>query len=55
MERRCSKCHTLGRVYGKLDSFERSRAILERMRLKTGSGITEHDFKLLEDYLRAQF
>ena len=55
MQHRCAKCHTLGRVYGKLDSFEKSRAILERMRFKTGSGITDHDFKLLENYLRAQF
>ncbi len=55
MQARCSKCHTLSRVYAKLDTFDRSMAVLERMRLKTGSGITDHDLALLEDYLRAQF
>jgi cytochrome c5 len=55
MQQRCSKCHTLSRVYAKLDTFERSMAVLERMRLKTGSGITNRDMALLEDYLRGQF
>lgn len=55
LRQRCSKCHTLGRVYGKLDTFERSMATLERMRLKTGSGITDDELALLEDYLRTQF
>lgn len=55
MQHRCSKCHTLGRIYARLDTLERSLTTLERMRLKTGSGITDHDFKLLEDYLRTQF
>ncbi|MFO0596470.1 MAG: hypothetical protein U0228_14230 [Myxococcaceae bacterium] len=53
--RRCSKCHTLGRVYGKLDTLERSLTTLERMRFKTGSGITTHDLEVLEKYLRSQF
>jgi hypothetical protein len=52
---RCSKCHTLGRVYGRLDTLERSMSTLERMRLKTGSGITDDDMRVLSDYLRAQF
>lgn len=55
MQQRCSKCHTLGRVYGRLDTLERSLQTLERMRLKTGSGITDHDMELLEAYLRSQF
>jgi mono/diheme cytochrome c family protein len=55
MQQRCSKCHTLGRVYSRLDSFERSMSTLERMRLKTGSGITDREMKLLEEYLRSQF
>jgi hypothetical protein len=55
IRQRCSKCHTLGRVYGRLDTFERSMATLERMRLKTGSGITDDELKLLEDFLRTQF
>jgi cytochrome c5 len=54
MERRCSRCHTLGRVYGKLDSLERALAVIERMRVKTGSGITAKDQALLEDFVRAQ-
>lgn len=55
ISQRCSKCHSLGRVYGRLDTFERSMATLERMRFKTGSGITDAELKLLEGYLRTQF
>ncbi len=55
MERRCSRCHTLGRVYGKLDTLSRSLATIERMRFKTGSGITQAEMKLLQDFVRAQF
>jgi hypothetical protein len=55
ISRRCSKCHTLGRVYGRLDTLERSLTTLERMRLKTGSGISTADVELLERYLRSQF
>jgi hypothetical protein len=42
-------------VYGRLDTLERSMQTLERMRLKTGSGITDHDMETLEAYLRTQF
>lgn len=55
ISRRCSRCHSLGRVYGRLDTFERSMTTLERMRLKTGSGITDADMELLERFLREQF
>lgn len=55
MQSRCSRCHTLGRVYGKLDTLERSLNVIERMSLKTGSGITEDDLRVLEAYLRSQF
>jgi cytochrome c5 len=55
MERRCSRCHTLGRVYGKLDTRSRALAIIERMRFKTGSGITEGELRQLQDFVRAQF
>jgi hypothetical protein len=55
MQHRCSKCHTLSRVYGRLDTLDRSLSTLERMRLKTGSGITDDEMKLMEEYLRAQF
>lgn len=55
MQARCSRCHTLGRVYGKLDTLERSLNVIERMSLKTGSGITEDDLRVLEAYLRSQF
>jgi hypothetical protein len=52
---RCSKCHTLQRVFGKLDSYERALFTLRRMRLKTGSGITRDDYERLEAFLKAQF
>ncbi len=52
MQRRCSKCHTLNRVFNKLDTFERSMATVRRMRLKTGSGITASDLALIERFLR---
>lgn len=55
LQKRCSKCHTLGRVYGRLDTLERSLLTLRRMRMRTGSGITDHDMKVLEAYLRTQF
>ena len=52
MQQRCSKCHTLNRVFGKLDTYERSMATLRRMRLKTGSGITEADTEMIERFLK---
>lgn len=52
---RCSKCHTLNRVFGKLDSLERSLSTVARMRAKTGSGITHQDAQRIEQFLRAQF
>lgn len=55
LQKRCSKCHTLGRVYGRLDTLERSLLTLKRMRMRTGSGITDHDMQVLEAYLRTQF
>src|SRR6185436_21019308 len=47
LQKRCSKCHTLGRVYGRLDTLERSLLTLKRMRMRTGSGITDHDMQVL--------
>ena len=55
MQHRCSKCHTLSRVYGKLDGLERTLSVIERMQLKTGSGITDSDAHVLEKYVRVQF
>ena len=55
LQKRCSKCHTLGRVYGRLDTLERSLLTLKRMRMRTGSGITDNDMRVLEAYLRTQF
>ena len=52
MQRRCSKCHTLNRVFNKLDSYDRSMATVRRMRLKTGSGITRADMDLIERFLK---
>lgn len=55
MRHRCSKCHSLGRVYGRLDTLERSLNVVERMSLKTGSGITEDEVAQLQAFLRSQF
>lgn len=55
IERRCSKCHTLSRVYNKLDTLDRSLVTLRRMRLKPGSGISPTDAATIERFLRTQF
>jgi hypothetical protein len=55
LEEKCSKCHALTRVYTKLDSLEKAISTVERMRRKTGSGISRDDALLLERFLRAQF
>jgi cytochrome c5 len=55
VEARCSKCHTLQRVFGRLDSYERSVFTLHRMRLKTGSGISKLDEERIQLFLKAQF
>jgi cytochrome c5 len=55
MQRRCSKCHTLQRVFGKLDSYEKSVFTLKRMRLKMGSGISRNDEERMQQFLRSQF
>jgi hypothetical protein len=55
MRQRCSKCHTISRVYSKLNDLESALSTIERMELKTGSGITEADAELLERFVRAQF
>src|SRR6185436_18154628 len=34
---RCSRCHTLNRVFDKIDSLAAGEAIIARMRKKTGS------------------
>jgi cytochrome c5 len=54
LEEKCSKCHALGRVFTKVDSLERGLSTIERMRRKTGSGISREDAELLERYLRSQ-
>lgn len=55
MRERCAKCHTLQRVFGKLDSYERALFTLKRMRLKTGSGISRDDYERLKAFLEVQF
>ncbi|MFT3842093.1 MAG: photosystem P840 reaction-center cytochrome c-551 [Myxococcaceae bacterium] len=55
LERRCSKCHSLSRVFMRLDSQPSAMATLERMRWKTGSGISDDDAQLLERFLKSQF
>ncbi|HEX4621849.1 MAG TPA: hypothetical protein VH208_09820, partial [Myxococcaceae bacterium] len=55
LEEKCSKCHALTRVFTKLDSLERGISTVERMRRKTGSGISREDADLLERFVRTQF
>jgi cytochrome c5 len=54
LESKCSKCHTLQRVFLKVDTFERGTALIDRMRKKTGSGITRQDAELLLRFLRSR-
>lgn len=51
---KCSKCHTTRRVYMKVETVENGDAIIERMRHKTGSGISPEDADLLHRFLRAR-
>ena len=51
---RCSKCHTLFRVFTKLDSAAVGEATIERMRRKTGSGISARDALILKRFLRSR-
>lgn len=51
---RCSKCHTTRRVYMKVESVDTGEAIIERMRHKTGSGISPDDADLIKRFLRAR-
>jgi mono/diheme cytochrome c family protein len=51
---RCSKCHTTRRVYMKVESVETGEAIIERMRHKTGSGISPDDADMIKRFLRAR-
>jgi cytochrome c5 len=55
LERRCSKCHSLTRVFMRLDTAGSAVSTLERMRWKTGSGISDDDAQLLVRFLRSQF
>ena len=54
LEQRCSKCHTLFRVFTKLDSAATAEATIERMRRKTGSGISAHEADLLKRFARSR-
>lgn len=51
LAQRCSKCHTLYRVFTKIDSLEAGEAIIDRMRKKTGSGISPDDARILRHFL----
>jgi hypothetical protein len=51
---RCSKCHSLFRVFTKLDSAATAEATIERMRRKTGSGISAHEADLLKRFARSR-
>jgi hypothetical protein len=54
LEERCSKCHTLFRVFTKMDSVVVGEATIERMRRKTGSGISPRDAAILKRFLRSR-
>jgi hypothetical protein len=52
--RRCSKCHTLYRVFTRIDSVTIGDLIIERMRRKTGSAISPSDAEMLKRFVRAR-
>jgi hypothetical protein len=54
LEDRCSKCHTLNRVFARVDSLAAGEAIIERMRRKTGSGISPDDARILLRFLASR-
>jgi outer membrane biosynthesis protein TonB len=54
LEQRCSKCHTLFRVFTKLDAVSTAQATIERMRRKTGSGISAREADLLKRFVRSR-
>jgi len=54
LEQRCSKCHTLFRVFTKLDANTTGQATIERMRRKTGSGISAREADLLKRFMRSR-
>ena len=54
LEQRCSKCHTLFRVFTKLDAAATAQATIERMRRKTGSGISAREADLLKRFVRSR-
>jgi len=55
LEARCSKCHTLRRVYTKILSQGIGLGIIERMRRKTGAGIPPPDADVLRRFIRSRF
>jgi len=54
LQERCSKCHTLFRVFTKLDAVSTAQATIERMRRKTGSGISAREADLLKRFVRSR-
>jgi hypothetical protein len=54
LRRRCSKCHTLFRVYTRVSSVATGDEVIERMRRKTGSGISPRDARILKLFLRGR-
>jgi cytochrome c5 len=51
---KCSKCHTVRRVFMKIDSASLGDSVIERMRRKTGSGISPDEAELLHRFVRAR-
>ena len=49
---KCSKCHTVNRVYTKIQSVAFGNSVIDRMRRKAGSGISPADADLLKRFIR---
>jgi ferredoxin-NADP reductase/cytochrome c2 len=54
MEKRCSKCHTLDRVFGASKDARGWLATVNRMRARPDSGISEADSRMIVSYLASQ-
>jgi ferredoxin-NADP reductase/mono/diheme cytochrome c family protein len=54
MQKRCSKCHNLDRVFAARKDAEGWRKTVERMRTQPDSGISELDARMIASYLASQ-
>lgn len=54
LTQKCSKCHTIYRVFTKIDSRALGEVVVERMRRKTGSGISPDDARMLLRFIASR-